>query len=160
MLSFAFGCRVPQRWFPLSGWSDDGGSVFRSTWPLTRCWVAGLGRAGGTCSSSVDFSIQTEPSIIRVWQLWPWTPALSAQRVHVKTSPALEGVAPAFITFVFLQNAPFSSQLLFFFPSKEKHNFFCFVLFCFEPLKHLELFCAIICNHTLSTLPWSHSHAI
>lgn len=77
MVYFVFGRRVLQRWFPLSGWSDNGGSVFGSTWPLNRCWVAGLRRAAETCSGSVDLSVQTEPSIICVWQLWPWTPARS-----------------------------------------------------------------------------------
>lgn len=79
-------------------WEDNGSSctvsVFWSTWPLNRCWVQSPGRAAETCSRFVDLSIQTEPSIMRVWRVCPWTPAyfisqqsLPARRVHVKTSP-------------------------------------------------------------------------
>lgn len=79
--------------------------MFWSTWPLNRCWVEGLGWAAETCSCSVDLSIQTEPSIIRVWRLCPWTPAyficqqsLPARCVHVKTSPGFKEVNCIFIS--------------------------------------------------------------
>lgn len=83
-------------------------SVSWSTWPLNRCWVEGLGWAAETCSGSVDLSVQTEPSIIWMWQVCPWTPtyficqqSLCAQCVHVKTSPGLKEVSHTFISCLF-----------------------------------------------------------
>lgn len=101
-------------------WEDNGSSctvsVFWSTWPLNRCWVQSPGRAAETCSRFVDLSIQTEPSIMRVWRVCPWTPAyfisqqsLPARRVHVKTSPIWKKQT-AFFSFAVLQKCTFSHK--------------------------------------------------
>ena len=91
-------------------------SVFWSTWPLNRCWVEGLGWAAETCSCSVDLSIQTEPSIIRVWRLCPWTPAytLSASKkppcstCACKNQPRFWKKSVAFLPLVCLLRRTFS----------------------------------------------------
>lgn len=141
-------------------WPDNGGSVFRSTWPLNRCWVVGLRRAAETCSGSVDLSIQTEPSITRMWQLCPWTPASSiCSACACKNQPRSARSRWRLYLFRHLARFTFSRTNVSHFSRSRKTLFFSFVLFCFsKPLKRLEMFCAIIFNHMLPTQSWSHSH--
>lgn len=136
--------------------------MFWSTWPLNRCWVQGLGWAAETCSGSVDLSIQTEPSIIWEWQVWPWTPkyficqqSLSTQHVHVRTSPGLKEVSHTFNSCLFhhLTNhpppPPQHTQNLFFL-SKSWDFFFNPSFLLFQNHQSIwKRFFAIIFNHML-----------
>lgn len=157
--------------------------MFWSTWPLNRCWVEGLGWAAQTCSCSVDLSIQTEPSIIGVWRVCPWTSAyficqqsLPAQECACKNQPWFQTSILLLLFFFFisicftvLQNSVFLTRkhtsffLSLISPKRLGIGFKSFLPYFLETAEafgkgSLQLYLIICGRPNQGQLWWSHLH--